>query len=525
MMKKNILFLAILILTNFLVYRQICSFKPVNLDEQQLFTDNWQELKTGKTVSDIFHHDVFETTSGVFYRPMFILSFMMDARRSGEVFDPTVFHKTNLLIHIFNAVLCFALFIVLGYAPEFAIAGAFLFSLHPAIAGASAWIPGRNDSLLFLFTALSLLSLTGAVKLRNFYLFIAHLFFFLIALLTKESAVVLIAVFPIWTHAAGWRWISPKGTRLTVLLVASWLICLLIYWFMRSAVLKGSVTFPGFEELLYRTSAYAAYLFYPCAPPVYARFEDFNWTYIIFSNMVALVLVVIFRKRYIIPTLIATMYLFIIPAAFSDRFIPNRDYLPAFLFALALTELCYRFRAEKIKTLLLMAIVATYMGITTFYYIGQFKNPEIFWTNAYKKSPSAEAAYELGYQSHLRDDIATAEKYYLEALAKNSSVPYARNNLGVIYKNTGRYAQAMQLYEEELKLEPGKPLVLENIGNLLMIQGEYERAIAYYKQKISAEPGIAKTYTSLIFCLRKVGMNAEADSYTNHLATLQNSYR
>lgn len=521
MTKKNLALLTGVILANLFVYRQIIGFQPVNLDEQQLFMDKWRGLKATKSLTEAFRHDVFETGSGTFYRPVLTLSFMLDAGRSGEVFEPAVFHRTNLLLHIFNAGLCFALLAGLGYPSGFAAAGALLFSLNPVIAGASAWIPGRNDSLLFFTAALALLFLAAAIKRRNPAFFVAHLFFFLAALLTKETAAVLIFVFPAWALAAGWRR-APKHARQAAAAVAGWVFCLAVYWFMRSAVLRGEVAFPGVGELFGRTAAYAAYLFFPYDPPIYAWFKDLHWVRVVVANAAVLALfAVLWRQkgRYVLGAAAVAIYLFILPSAFSDHFIPHRNYLPSFFFALALTEAGYLLRGGKLNSLLALGAVTVCMAAGTYGYLGNFKDPAAFWSSVRKTSPSSsEAAYELGYQAHLRGEIPLARKYYLQALAANPFQPDARNNLGVIYKQAGRYAQAQKLYEEELKLDPGKPLVLENIGNLLMAQGKFRLAAAYYRQKISAEPDSPKTYASLIFCLRKAGLEAEADKYARQAA-------
>ncbi|MCG2725523.1 MAG: tetratricopeptide repeat protein [Elusimicrobia bacterium] len=527
-LKKNLAFLALIILANLFVYRQIIDFKPVNLDEQQLLMDKWSGLKATGSLKDVFKTDVFETGSGIFYRPMLTLSFILDTKRSGEIFEPSVFYKTNLFIHIFNTCLCFALLAGLGYPSGFASAGALVFSLNPVIAGASAWIPGRNDSLLFFMAALALLFLTKAIKRRNIVFLIAHMFFFFAALLTKETAAILIFIFPLWALAAGWRH-EPKRVWQEIGVLIGWGLCIAVYWFMRAAIIESNVPFPGIGELFSRTSAYASYLFFPYNPPVYAWFKDLYWVRIIVTNVVVLALFAALwrlKSRHIIVFAVLSVYLFIVPSAFSDRFIPHRNYLPSFFFALALTEAGYLFRGAKVNSLLVMGIISISMAAGTYNYLGYFKNPEAFWSGVRKISPaSSEAAYELGYQAHLCKDFATAEKYYLEALSNNPAQPDARNNLGVIYKQTGRYEKAMKFYEEELKLNPGKPLVLENIGNLFMVQGEFRQAIAYYKQKISAEPNNIKTYSKLIFCLRKIGMNADADEYAKQAIALQTPSR
>jgi len=53
-----------------------------------------------------------------------------------------------------------------------------------------------------------------------------------------------------------------------------------------------------------------------------------------------------------------------------------------------------------------------------------------------------------GYENILSRDYTQAEKHLAEALAINPDNPYALINMGVVYENTGREAQAREMYEK-----------------------------------------------------------------------------
>ena len=521
MTRKNLIFALIVLAANLFVYRGVTGFSIVNLDEQQLFTGKWQQLLGDDSVAEAFRQNVFEFGRGTFYRPALTLSFIADARRSGKEFSAAIFHKTNLLLHSANAVLAFALFAALGYAPELAAFGALVFSLHPAISGVVGWIPGRNDSILFFAAAMSLLLLTAAIKRRNPVLFVGHLFFFFLALITKETAVGLPALFPAWAFLAGWR----RPAKAALLPAAGWLICLIFYAVLRSSAVNAGFQLPDPAELLSRMSAYSSVLFFPLKIPVYAWFNNINVTRALLVNAAGLLLVATawYRtKSWVFPVSMAAVYLFIFPSAVSDRFIPHRVYLPAFFMALASIECAALvYTANRKKTLLTAAIIVVGLGFLAHRSLHRFNGAEAFWSSVNDLSPSSsEAAYELGYVAHLRGDIPLAEKYYILALQRNPAAPDVRNNLAIIRKQAGRFNEAMRLYQEELTLEPGKALVLGNMGSMLAAQGKFATAASYYRQAAAAEPS-RKTYENLIFCLLKTGRSKEAEEYSRRLLQLE----
>jgi len=53
-----------------------------------------------------------------------------------------------------------------------------------------------------------------------------------------------------------------------------------------------------------------------------------------------------------------------------------------------------------------------------------------------------------GYEDILSRNYTQAEKNLAEALAINPHNPYALINMGVVYENTGREAQAREMYEK-----------------------------------------------------------------------------
>lgn len=134
---------------------------------------------------------------GGFFRPLFILSYVIDSRIWGA--RPFGYHVTNVLFHGLNAFLVFklALKLLQRFAPRssggtgMAIAAAALFVLHPSHTEAVTWISGRADLIATFFALTSLLSYLAYANNARASRLIVSLGCFALALLAKESAICL----------------------------------------------------------------------------------------------------------------------------------------------------------------------------------------------------------------------------------------------------------------------------------------------------------------------------------------------
>jgi protein O-mannosyl-transferase len=126
--------------------------------------------------------------------PLRVLSYAVDYRFWGM--DPFGYHLTNILLHMANALLVYALLVrLLGRWP-LAWLGAAWFAVHPVQVESVTWIAGRRDVLYAFFFLLSLhafLAFLRASKHRR-WLYVASLGAFVAAMLSKASGMMLPAV-------------------------------------------------------------------------------------------------------------------------------------------------------------------------------------------------------------------------------------------------------------------------------------------------------------------------------------------
>ena len=83
------------------------------------------------------------------------------------------------------------------------------------------------------------------------------------------------------------------------------------------------------------------------------------------------------------------------------------------------------------------------------------------------EAPLFSAPYiDLGVAYHRAGDLEAAERYLLLALEQNFDHPIAHNELGIVYRKTGRFAEARRSYENALAIYPGYHFARRNLAVL-----------------------------------------------------------
>lgn len=125
---------------------------------------------------------------GGLYRPLAILSYAWNYAAGG--LSPFGYHFVNVLLHSMNAALVFAIVRELFGDFSFAVWSGLLFALHPIRTEAVSYVAGRAESLAALFFLVA-----WWLDLRRKTLLAVAAF--VLAALTKESALTFLAIPPI----------------------------------------------------------------------------------------------------------------------------------------------------------------------------------------------------------------------------------------------------------------------------------------------------------------------------------------
>ena len=145
-------------------------------------TSHWKEL--------LIHNVGYSSGArNNFYRPVFSIFNMLNYVMGGG--KPLAFHVTNVLLQSVCSVLVLVFIFLICDNVYIGFTTALLFALHPVQTQSITYISGRADPLYAIFILLSIICLIFSDRYKkNRLLAGASLFAFLLALLSKESAII-----------------------------------------------------------------------------------------------------------------------------------------------------------------------------------------------------------------------------------------------------------------------------------------------------------------------------------------------
>lgn len=166
------------------------------LDDGYLIAEN-PRITSLRNVPDFFVTDLFDGgyPAAMYYRPLVLTSFALEHAVAGS--GPFLYHVINILLHAGVSALAYLLAVRLFASQTLALVCGAIFAVHPVHTEAVTAISGRGDLLASLFLILAGLLYAEIGVRRSRRRTLGVILCFTLALFSKESAIVSLALFPL----------------------------------------------------------------------------------------------------------------------------------------------------------------------------------------------------------------------------------------------------------------------------------------------------------------------------------------
>jgi tetratricopeptide (TPR) repeat protein len=444
------------------------------------------------------------------YHPLTLISLGIDRVTGGN--GAFMYHFTNLLMHLLNSFLVFLLVKRLTRNNLLAILTFLLFGVHTLHVESVAWIAERKDVLYSCFYLLSLIVYTTYASNRKGKYYGLALLFFLLSLLAKGQAVVLVVILPFIDYLKGRKWFSTK----VLLEKVPFLILSLVFGWIafRAQESVTAINFTNFtlpERFAFACFGLVEYLIksivpiglsalYPYPPRLLnGNIPSFYWFFIIALPVLSAGCYFLFRRSKVYVFGISLFLLNLLPllqlipvggAMMADRYfyIPSVGLL--LCFAWGLTEI----RNTKIRYSLALLFVVALSGLT-FARCMVWKDSLTLWndvTGKYNYSPVAFTKRGVVYSNLGEWDLAIDD--YSRAIAIYPKYTDALDHRGVAYANLRQFDKAIADFSSVIGIDANFTMAYYNRGIAYGNLGQNDKAIADFSSALGSDPNLTNAY-------------------------------
>jgi cytochrome c-type biogenesis protein CcmH/NrfG len=441
--------------------------------------------------------EIFTSFDGPNYMPLKVLSLAVDHQIWGP--EPFGFHVTNLLIHILCAWLLYRILLRMQVSGFSALFVALVWAVHPLQVESVAWMSERKNVLSMLLLLAGFHTYLGFSENGRPTSYLGVLVLFVLAMLSKMTAMVLpalclayeiayrfrlrrrdwLASLPMFALALVVGWINLSGNRVHGLgyhggsifvtgLTSSVVVMaylkkillptdLMVYYDVR---LRGSLADPvPLASVLSLAAITFATLW--CVRKGFRAGFWVLWFFITLSPMLNLV-----------P----------FPALMQDRYMYTAMIGPLVLIAQGF-EVAARRGIPRYVITALAALAISGLAVLSFQRVEVFDSPQTFWEDW-----ALRTAY-LPSESRRRPPEFMARVRALEtAIRRDPEAAAPRATLGGLYYEAGATERALQELEAAHALAPDNQRILLNLGRALARGGRYDEGERMISRAIALEP-------------------------------------
>ena len=512
-LNNRLIYLAIFCM-GIILYGKCLFFTLTHFDDTILLEMNQTFLGNIKNLPKLFTTDVFISIVNphIYYRPLLNLLFMIEAQIAPDNF--LLYHGTNVLLHIFCCVLVFKLFQQMRFSQFLSAVAALIFCVHPLNSSAVVWIPGRNDTLVTCFVLGSFFFFLRAYDTKRRLDYIVHMLLFFLALLVKETAIVL----PILCFGYVYLVRGEKLRRRELVSMPAAYGLLTACWFlMRITVHRGFEIQKTDGSLIatcvHNLPSYFLYIgkvFLPLDLSAFPNTTDHSLLPGI-AVMLALAGVLYFVQFLSRPKILFGFFwffLFLSPTLIGEPiFYEHRAYCPlvGLLMAIAFIPVIRDMDFKKRVPLAGVAMVILILSLRTFVHEDCYQDRHSFSYTAYASAPSNDLSFICIATMHLDEgNFDVAEQEIVQKIQQKPGLGVPHGMLADVYASRREYECAAQEYERAIRLTPLNLTAYLHYGKMKIDEGQTDTAVQLWKKAVQINPDFLVGYYYLANCYLRV---------------------
>ena len=429
--------------------------------------------------------------------------------------NTTGYHWVNLLLHVGNALLVWALLARLGVPGSWLAAA--IFALHPVQVESVAWITERKNVLMGFFFLLTLVAWIAFIDRRTrrpWIFYCLALIFYVLALSAKATACTLpAALFLI-------LWLQKKPITMRRLMqIVPFVVLgvgmgLLAVWWERYHQGTNRAVFPflsPIERFLVASRAvwfYLSKIFWPSNLTfIYPTWNispgdllDYIW---LLAGIAACVAIYFLRRYFGRSVEVAAAFFvatlspvlgFIMLFTFRYTFVADHyQYLacigPIALASAGIVSLSGKFAEYRAVIVSVALLVVASLGTSTWRQASTYTDIETLWRTTLARNPECWMAHtNLGLVLLQKGKIDDGIAHYRSALQMQPDSWDAEYNLGTALLGKGQVDEAILHCERAVRMQPTDPDALVSLGNAVLQKGRTDEAIAHYQKAMMLHP-------------------------------------
>jgi hypothetical protein len=524
------------------LYWHTLDYNYTDLDDLIFIRERESFNRDASNLWRVFGRGVFVDSGDTYYRPLLLWTFIADRHREGRLSESLhiegsprdqlrTYRVTNLTFHLIGSILVFLLLRRMLQRDVHALLLGLVYTVHPALVQAVAWIPGRNDTMLGIEAFLYALVLLRWFQRPSVWGAAVQLLLLMLAMFTKETALIIGPTVLTVCTLSCWQ---GKGTLRAALIPGGiWLLSAIVWGLFRAhATVEPLPSDPVTLVIIFleRLPLYLQYLGKSVVPvnlSVFPRLEDTSLLPGVIAVMIVFALLYRARSTLVLRRVSAAIVwyvLFLLPALVVPREInqeayEHRLYVPLVGILWLFGQAAASFPERTVRAVGMITIIV--FSVIAWQRTEPFRDRILFWEEAVQTSPhSAYARMMLGaryYLDKVNPRKSDGERLLWEAYQMDSAQKYINYYIGNLYWDRNEFVRAAEHYQCELQKVPQWPELYFRLARCMFEQRKLDSARLYLERQLALSPGDQQANHNLLLLYLDLGRLEDARRQLNRM--------